>query len=147
MKRIKGIAHDTYSELERLNPDYRRKLNDEAAYDTPLFDGAKAKEQGHPVIGPARTIKNAGTRENALRELQMSGKIAHLQMEVLRALDEIEPASIRTIAKHIGAQTATVSGRIAELRDELSLIVYHDKIKDHETNQTVIRWKLNPNKF
>lgn len=147
MKRIKGIADDTYAELERLNPEYRRKLNEQAAYDTPLFDAAQAKDQGHPVIGPARTIVHHNTRENALRELQMSGKVAHLQMEILRALDELDYASIRAIAKHLGCQTATISGRIAELRDELNLIVAHDKEKDPETNHTVIRWKLNPNKF
>lgn len=143
MKKIGEIARDTYDELERLNPDYVRKLNEQATYDTPLFNSI----QPQPLTGPAPTIAHPITRDKAFRNLRESGTIAHRQMEILEALDEMQYGSIRAIAKYLNAQMSSVSGRVAELRDQLFLIVKHDTIRDPETNQTVIRWKLNPDKF
>lgn len=77
----------------------------------------------------------------AYSDIKKEGKLQPRQQELLQALQQIEPACDRDLARHLSWEISQVNGRRNALV-ALGRIVEAYKHKSMVTGKTVIYWKL-----
>lgn len=76
----------------------------------------------------------------AYNELKMSGKLGNLQSKIYALIQERSDLSNRDIARILGLEICTVTGRVNELTKE-GLIKAWGRKTDQRTGKTVKVWK------
>lgn len=122
---------------ERINPHYRRSLQDNPLAGTPLFDD----QRDEISLTPPRLVKDSAARLHALEHLPVRDR----QLTVLRVIAKYECICSMEIAEELQWPLHWISGRLKELRDHCGLIVA-DGTHLHGSRKYT-NYKLNPEKF
>lgn len=125
---------------ERKNPDYVNAVRMDNTIDAPLFDAARSG----PVVHPAPVLRDSMTSREAWHHLRTTGIIDQRQEQVLNVISAEGPITMQEVAESLHWPINCVTGRIVELRDDMSLIEECGKKLNEKTGRKNTLFQIRP---